>query len=349
MSRHALLPDALELAAIERAHWPALLDRVRREGPTNVLLETMHIEGQDYTFKQLRHYIEKLAGVGQEGVIEGGDYKTTQRGAGANMSVDTAAGDAWVKMDTGTRNGLYLQTNDGVINTAVGAAHATLPRLDQLVIQANDSNVVGISNIPELKILAGTATGGATLDNRTGAAALGNDRLLIADILVPAAAASIVNANIRDRRAHARGAYKRIVRNANAAAGNDYSTASGTPVLIDGANLTTRVECGNANTFLRCILRGQGVHSIANGRSVFEVRRDGAQTDGQSFLQRLTTIGEGEAFEIAWDVTPSAAGSHVFAPYWYTASGGTATMLARATAGVQFVVEEIFRPSVDNT
>lgn len=201
------------------------------------LLETMHLEGQDYTFKQLRHLLEKQAGVGQEGVVAQGDYKATQRGAGANMSVDVAAGDAWVKMDTGTRNGLYLQTNDGVVNVPVGAAHATLPRLDQLVLQVNDTNVAGALNVGELKILPGTATAGATLANRLGAAAVGNDRFVVADILVPAASVTVVNANLRDRRPWACGIDLLKVRPSAA-----HSYVGAALVAIDAVNYSARVE-----------------------------------------------------------------------------------------------------------
>ena len=171
------------------------------------LLETMLLEGNDYTFQQLRHMFEAARGMLQEGVVGPTDYKVSQRAAGANLSVDVAAGDAWVNLDTGTRQGYYLQTNDGTVNVAIAAAHATLPRVDQVILQINDSNVpAGSGNLPELKVLTGTPTAGATLDNRLGAAALGNDRIRLADVHVPATDTTIADAQIRDRRPWARGA-----------------------------------------------------------------------------------------------------------------------------------------------
>jgi hypothetical protein len=152
------------------------------------------LQTKSYSAQALRQMFESIAV--QEGIIAGGDYATTQRGAGANMSVDTAAGKAFVQGDTIVRQGLYQAVNDAVVNTAVAAAHATLPRLDQLVLRVYDSTVTGSSDVAQLEMVAGTPTASASLANRLGAAALPASALRIADVLVPAAAASIVNANI---------------------------------------------------------------------------------------------------------------------------------------------------------
>ena len=97
-----------------------------------------------------------------------------------------AAGAAWVQGDDTARQGLYHQVNDAAVTGLVAAGHATNPRIDQVILRIFDSSVTGVSDTPTLSTLAGTATGGATLDNRTGAAALPNGAIRIADILVPA-------------------------------------------------------------------------------------------------------------------------------------------------------------------
>ncbi len=137
-----------------------------------------------------------------EGVDGYDDYRVTQRGAGANMSVDVAAGVGNVRGDDSARQGLYVVTNDGTVNVPVAAAHATLPRLDQIVLHVRDgappSGQAGDNGT--LEAVAGTATSGATLDNRTGAAALPATAMLLADVIVGAADTSITDSEIRDRR-----------------------------------------------------------------------------------------------------------------------------------------------------
>lgn len=136
-----------------------------------------------------------------EGVLGYPDLRVVQRGAGANMSVDVGAGAAWIVGDTTpTAQPEYRVRSDSTVNQAVGAAHATLPRIDQVVAEVLDATFTGASNLWRLRVVAGTATSGATLANRTGAAALPDTAIRLADILVGAAVSSILTANIRDRR-----------------------------------------------------------------------------------------------------------------------------------------------------
>lgn len=309
------------------------------------LLETMHIEGQDYTFQQLRHLFARAAALVQEGVFAAGDYTVAQRAAGANMSVDVAAGDAWVQGDTGTRNGLYLQTNDGVVNVPVTAANGSNPRIDQVVLQINDSNVIGGSNTPELKVIAGTPTAGATLDNRLGAASLGNDRVRLADVLVPTSSTTVTTANIRDRRPWCRGAFRRILRNANAAAGADYASAtSATPALIDATNLAPRIECSGCP--MRATLRGRTKSAVIN--SGLELRVDAAAIDGgHTPTFNTATAHNTDALELTWLFVP-AAGSHIIAPYFHGSGSSNMALYAGAATPLEFVVEELVRQDAAN-
>lgn len=157
------------------------------------------LQTRTYGADRLRYLNDRLPLLGEG--CEGLDMLVSQRGAGANMSVDVAAGDAWIRGDSTTRQGLYHLVNDAVANTAVGAADPANPRLDQIIARINDTTILGGSDVPTLEVVAGTATVGASLDNRVGAAALPASAILLADVLVGAAVASITNANIRDRRA----------------------------------------------------------------------------------------------------------------------------------------------------
>jgi hypothetical protein len=305
------------------------------------LLETMHIDGNDYTFQQLRHFIEASRDLKQEGVVGSGDYKVSQRAAGANLSVDVAAGDAWVDLDTGTRQGYYLQTNDGVVNVPLGAAHATLPRLDQLVLQINDSNVpAGSGNLPELKILAGTATSGATLDNRLGAASLGNDRIRFADIHVPALDTTISDSQIRDRRPWSRGCMTSVTRLTNAGGGSDYATTSSTFAQVDSVNIDRRIECSGLPLRVGC----QGRYVSPAGGTLVYLTVDGSGVGSPLF----TFAAEDRMLSPAVIITPTA-GSHLLGMgYASNVNGQTSKLLAQAGNGITFYAEEIGRQSANN-
>jgi len=143
----------------------------------------------------LRRFVSAL--LTSEGVQGSGDMAVTQRGAGANMSTDIAAGKALVQGDSVAFQGMYLAYNDATVNlTGFTASHATLPRVDRVVLRVRDAFHGDAANDEAFIILTGTATSGATLANLTGAAAVGNSQLLLANILIPAASASITTANI---------------------------------------------------------------------------------------------------------------------------------------------------------
>lgn len=142
----------------------------------------------------LRRYLYTLTA--NEGVREAGDFAVSQRAAGANMSVDVAAGYAFIQGDDVAGQGMYHALNDAAVNVAVTAAHATLPRIDRVGIQVRDAFHGGAANDLQLVVLAGTPTAGATLSNLLGAAAVPSSFLLLANVLVPAASVSVTTANI---------------------------------------------------------------------------------------------------------------------------------------------------------
>lgn len=204
------------------------------------------VTNKPLSFQRMRALLLEQGGGIQEGIIGAGDLLVAQRAAGATMTVDVSAGAGWVQVDTGTRNGISHVYSDAVANLPIAAAHATLPRVDQVVLRYNDSSLpTGAGDVPTLEVIAGTPTTGATLDNRTGAAALPNDCLRLADVLVGAAAGSITNAVIRDRRPWARG----FNWGNRAAAGADFTTASTTLVSLAAGVLDGAFEKG-ANSFV---------------------------------------------------------------------------------------------------
>jgi hypothetical protein len=148
----------------------------------------------------------------QEGVV--GDaiagfstpFKVSQRAASANMTVDVAGGGAYVRGDYSSRQGLYHVFNDAVANVSIGANGTGNPRIDQVILRIHDTtDGGGAQDAATIEVLAGGASAGATLDNRTGAQTLPGGAIRLADVLVGAGVGSITNSNIRDRRPWAHG------------------------------------------------------------------------------------------------------------------------------------------------
>jgi hypothetical protein len=157
----------------------------------------------EFTGADLRHAYSGPLGEGVEGAAD----LLVSAGAAAN-AVDVAAGVGWVRGDGLSDLGLYRCRSDATKNSAafeaggLAAPDSTNPRIDQIIARVFDNDVDSEgSHKWRLAVLKGTATGGATLDNRTGAAALPNSAMLLADVLVVAGAPAVIKAaNVRDRR-----------------------------------------------------------------------------------------------------------------------------------------------------
>jgi hypothetical protein len=136
--------------------------------------------------------------IGTEGVVSG--LTVVQRSAGANMSVDVAAGKAIVEGDDQANQYLYLSVNEGTVNLPVQGADPTNPRIDRVVLEIRDTNAGGpAGDDASLRVIEGTPAGSPT------APALPDSAISLALIDVAAAATSILDANITDTQAFAQG------------------------------------------------------------------------------------------------------------------------------------------------
>jgi hypothetical protein len=277
----------------------------------------------------------------QNGVVGASDLLVSQRAAGANMSVDVAAGSAWVIGQTSARQGIYHIYNDAAMNIAIAANASGNPRLDQVVLHVYDSvDGAAAQDATQLEVIQGTPTAGATLANRSGTASLPATSLLIGDVLVANGAASIANAVIRDRRPWARGILHRSWRNSG-----DYAVTNTGMALLDGTFFQPRYECSGVP--LRVTISAAASHSLTGGASVdMQLRVDGAQTDGEDMAINFWSSAVLQPFSHSWTFTPTA-GSHLIAPYVAT-SGGTATIYASASRSFGMLVEELVRPNINN-
>jgi hypothetical protein len=246
-----------------------------------------------------------------------------------------------VAITTGTRNGLGHVYSDATANVTVTASNATNPRVDQIILRWNDSSIpTGSGNVPTLEVLTGTATAGATLDNRTGAAALPNDCLRLADILVPAASTSVTTANIRDRRPWARGVafFKR-----GDAAGN-IGTTSTTVTSFAAGSFDMRLEC--SGTPLDFDFNAMVAHTIANGQIAMDLYVDGVATYRMQTV--LPTANGPQPLPASMTLTPTA-GSHLFALQWLIVGAGTGTVFNTGLSYPVLRYREQVRQNANNT
>lgn len=133
-----------------------------------------------------------------EGIVGSTDLAVTQRAAGANLSVDIAKGAAWVLGDTNVdAQPCYRVYNDDVVNLGISPDPSN-PRKVLIVAQMTDETFAGTGRNWALVAIHGTPAASPAEP------ALPASALPLALVDVAAAAVSISNANITDRRVHAR-------------------------------------------------------------------------------------------------------------------------------------------------
>ena len=130
-----------------------------------------------------------------EGVITDTGVKVTQRAAGANLSVDVSAGSAVVTGDTSPDQGRYLVDVETAENVPIGTApNPSQGRIDLIVLRVDDAAVdAGGNNRGVLEWVTGTAGSGSP-------PAVPDTAYVLAEVAVGVGVASIVSANITDRR-----------------------------------------------------------------------------------------------------------------------------------------------------
>lgn len=150
-------------------------------------------------------HLRALAKLVNGDVLEG--LAVSQRGAGANMSVDVAVGDAFIRRSDGSY--AHPVFNDAVYNQAIAAADGSNPRRDLIVLYVDygqsPSTVVSnnTNGVVKIKVVNGTPAGspvdpnGTAIQSSVGA---GNPYTILARVRVPAGQTSITNSLVDDLR-----------------------------------------------------------------------------------------------------------------------------------------------------
>lgn len=150
-------------------------------------------------------HLRALAKMVTGDVITG--LNVSQRSAGANMSVDIAIGDAFVRRSDGSY--AHPVFNDAVYNQAIAAADGSNPRRDLIVLYVDYSQApsTAVSNntngVVKIKVVTGTPAGSPVDPNSTAiqsSVGAGNPYTVLARVRVPAGQTSITNSLIDDLR-----------------------------------------------------------------------------------------------------------------------------------------------------
>lgn len=152
------------------------------------------IDGTTVDGKVIRRAIASLMTPGG-GIVTPGGLAVTQQ-TSPNMSVQVGVGECWVPGTLSAAQGSYYGRNNAAVTVGIAAADPTNPRIDNVGVQVQDPEYSGSLTSMAAVVVTGTPTAGATLGNPLGLAALPASTLAIAHVLVPAGAASIVNADI---------------------------------------------------------------------------------------------------------------------------------------------------------
>lgn len=168
--------------------------------------DPLYLQPKSYDARSDRKWFADLI---SPGAVGAGSYNVTFL---SGLTVRIAPGTAYILGQNVADQGMYREYTTANTDLAVGAGHATLPRIDSVILRVMDTthDSSGFSEA-RIEIVPGTPTSGATLANASGAANLttlgeaSKSVLLLAYVLVPAAAGSLTSTatNIRDTRTFA--------------------------------------------------------------------------------------------------------------------------------------------------
>jgi hypothetical protein len=113
------------------------------------------------------------------------------------MSVNVAAGKAFIDGTENANQGAYLAVNDATVNLAISASSPTNPRKDLIVAKVQDAEWSGATNSWSLAVVTGTPAASPAEP------AVPANAVVLALVDIAANATSITNANITDRRRRA--------------------------------------------------------------------------------------------------------------------------------------------------
>lgn len=157
--------------------------------------DPLFLEALDYNAIEVRQLISACL---SPGVVGSGDFLVSERGAGANMSVDVAAGLAVVEGTDNAGQGNYLVPNGATVNVAISAAPGSNSRIDVVYVKVRDNTEDSGGNDDSIfGVAAGTPAGSPV------APSIPDSALALAQVLIASGDTDIDANQITDVRARA--------------------------------------------------------------------------------------------------------------------------------------------------
>ena len=158
---------------------------------------TTELDPIEYTGVEDRSILDLVFG---EGVATAGGLAVSQRAAGANLSVDVAAGTCIVQGDDQTDQGKYLCESDAVTNVVMTAAPGSNKRRDIIVARVRDAQAGGGDGPTDHDWVIEAVEGTDIHATDPAAPATPDSAILLATVLRTAGDATVTNAMITDAR-----------------------------------------------------------------------------------------------------------------------------------------------------
>jgi hypothetical protein len=152
----------------------------------------------NYSQQEWRQQIASILAIamgapGAQGIVGTGDFLVAQRAAGANFSVDIAAGTAYIVDDDVTSGGTYWVWSDAVYNLATPSPPGSGTEHHRVILQVRNQGENGAwSTYDFIPVLLA--------DTGAGEPALPPTAMNLATVAIASGAASVVNADITDLR-----------------------------------------------------------------------------------------------------------------------------------------------------
>lgn len=270
-----------------------------------------------------------------------GQELVVTQAASPNMTVLVEAGACSIPGNESGTQGNYFAVNDAQVTLSVTAAHATLPRIDIVVVNVRDAQYSGANNDVQLQVVAGTPASSPVAPTAP------NNSITIAQIAVGAAVSSIVNANITDTRSYvaAVGGVINARNNGSRPSSNEIpvnqlvATLDNKQLFIwDGSAFFEIARVNDVNTVIDAIQTNVSATDTTSGTTELNLSRlvSGSLTVStdrlyQTDIQIITTRSVGaDEFEFRLRQTTALSGTVVgSAIAWATSS--TAGQMVKAT------------------
>jgi hypothetical protein len=257
-----------------------------------------------------------------------GPFAVTQRGAGANYTVDVAAGAAVITGDSVAGQGKYLIRSQGSVNIPyAGGAPASGTRIHRIIARIRD------------KPSDGGTTYDWTLewleDTGSGTPAQPNSAITLALVTIATGQASVLNANIADQRLTARPHNSLGVLGGNrwSGGGNLVTGLTGTELVI----MTTPTLFLPANTQIEVSAGVRLLDTVSAGSTYLFKIRDGNTTGGTergefTWTSQSLSFGYNQYFRCSYDTGSTPVIQQFCLTAIRVGGGGQLTMIA---GGVQ--------------